>query len=61
MPEGGWFLEIEGSPQEIAPLASLLGLKNKQREEKSYRKLIRKSFIRLTPGDFNAEALDRRR
>jgi predicted adenylyl cyclase CyaB len=36
----GWFLEIEGEGRDIARVAAKLGLKDKDREEKSYLQML---------------------
>src|SRR5262245_43159267 len=42
IPECGWFLEIEGPRNKIVAIARRLGLRAKDRERLSYRKLIRR-------------------
>ncbi len=41
LPKCGWFVEIEGSTKNISRIASDLGLDHADREERSYRKLLR--------------------
>lgn len=41
IPGGGWFVEIEGTARKIALIARQLGLKNADRERRSYRKIIK--------------------
>ena len=41
IPNAGWFVEIEGSPQKIKVIARRLGLRPADRERRSYRRLIK--------------------
>lgn len=40
LPEFGWFLEIEGAPKKITVTARRLGLRESDREEKSYLRML---------------------
>jgi predicted adenylyl cyclase CyaB len=48
LPRIGWFCEIEGRGPEIRKMMQKLGLDESQREERSYRKLLRHSTPALT-------------
>ncbi len=41
IPESGWFVEIEGTAKKIGLIAGRLGLRNADRERRSYRKIIK--------------------
>ena len=43
LPGAGWFIEIEGPPAKIRYIAKRLGLQSVDREDRSYRKLIREA------------------
>lgn len=45
LPSCGWFVEIEGLPKAIKSIAEKLGLEDKHKEERSYRKLLREQSI----------------
>ncbi len=45
IPHCGWFVEIEGPRDRIASLARRLGLKEADREDRSYRKLIKEQLL----------------
>lgn len=43
IPSSGWFVEIEGAPGKIREIARRLGLRPADREDRSYRKLIKRA------------------
>jgi adenylate cyclase, class 2 len=58
IPTAGWFVEIEGSQRKISQIARLPGLRGTDREDRSYRKLIKESAIsrRSRTGSGNGSA-----
>jgi predicted adenylyl cyclase CyaB len=53
IPSSGWFVEIEGPTGKIREIAGRLGLRSADREDRSYRKLIKRAAelkTQLSPG-----------
>lgn len=50
IPGAGWFVEIEGTARRISDIARRLGLRQADREDRSYRRIVKEASI-ATNGD----------